>query len=192
MSLINITSTTGSYRSDALQDVRISELDLSAASKKYVMLRTVMLNEEKNSCTSEGCERRIDTMRGVAYSDWELTRKILAVAQHEGASIEKLDWWDNSLEFSIKLMSASIPQNIPFRVNRSLMEFPGRSAPFLADDALVLAHLEKSEGYDDPIQVFWIQWKDVGYRLTFEPTGGDNEESDNAGFTLTIEPLHLA
>jgi len=168
----------------------MSELALSTALKNYVTCRTSMLKEERNSCSGKGSEGRIDALRGLAEANWKLTRKILAIAQHEGASIEELDWWDNSLEVSSKLWSASMPQDMPSHTGRSLIEFPDDLAPFLADDALVLAHLEKSEDYDDPWHVFWIQWKDASYRLTFEPTG-ESEESGQAEFTLAIEPLHL-
>jgi len=163
--------------------------------------RIEMLKLELISCISESAfQLRIATLKsdaGKSHPDWELPRKLLTMAQQEGAAIndmEKLTWSDNFSIASILLTSASKPDHLPRHAGRSLIEFPDVSAPFLADDALVLAHLDKPFPYDDwQSHAFWIQWKDergndAGYRLTIE--GSDDDTGlDPHGLTIRVEQL---
>jgi hypothetical protein len=200
---INRSGTPASWGSDVPPRIQVSDSVLSKAWSDHVERRIVMLKLELISCISESAfQRRISALKSPpANGDptWELTRKLLTMAQQEAAAMEDLDWRDNFSRASILLTSASMPDRMPRHGDRSLIEFPDDGAPFLADDALVLAHLEKPFPYDYWQQhAFWIQWKDergndAGYRLTIE----GNDDEDNPGLdpprlTVSIEQLGIA
>ena len=129
--------------------------------------------------------------------EWGLMRGLLAAARLERAPTDPLVWHDNFSQALMFLKPARMPENMPRRASRPLIEFPEGSAPVLADDAVVLAHLEQSPYEDLQSHVFWIQWmdewgNDVGYRLTLTDYGEGSSVFDPPEPDIEVERLHLA
>ena len=161
-----------------------------------------MLNVELGTCIDEDTyQRRMGVLNasfGMHGQRWEATREILDIARLDGATVETLDWSNQFSELSTLLASAAIPEDVPGHAGQTLIEASDDSPVCLAEDALVLAHLDASTSYDWQTQVFWILWKDeagkdTGYRLTIEGAEPDDEEQElgRTNFSVMIERLRL-
>jgi len=200
VSSIDKSGATNPSRAESAPAFRPSDSALDSALEEHVRARIDLLNAERDTCISEDAYRhRMGTLEdsfSTSRRNWTLTRTIMDMARRAGAAIEPLDWRAQFSELSVMLSSATIPEDMPRHAGRSLIETPDDSAAFLAEDALVLAHLDISRSYDWQQQMFWIQWKDetgkdAGYCLTIEGAEAEYEElaDDGAWLTVTIERL---